>query len=124
MELRSLQSYVSACREAIRSIRVEIERFSGSERDHEILARIRRRLVKICRDADSHQFDDLYQIALAIQKQLLDLDHGIQKWSVDLASAIDDGLAMLSVLLEECEDEFRRRLKVSDVLKQLSQPAK
>jgi hypothetical protein len=123
IELHSLHNYVDSCQESIRDIRMEIEFLSGQASNNEILVRIGKKLGKICLDTDGWQFDDLYQIACAVQRQLLDLELGIQKWGGPLAKAIDEGLTMLSVLLEECENDFLRRLSVNDFLMHLSQPA-
>jgi hypothetical protein len=123
LELSSLQIYVDSCQEAVRDIRLAIEFLGGEASDHEILQRIVKKLGKFCLDADGWQFDDLYQIAFAIQTQLADLELGIKTWDSVLAKTIDEGLNLLSVLLKQCESDYRHQRSVSDWLVQLSQPA-
>jgi hypothetical protein len=115
LRLRTLFEYVEACQKTLNEIRADfyLAQQSSSE-SLDILQRTAQRLGRFCVDADSWRFNDLHDVASGLQMLLLDSRNRSQ--SEQFWRALNRGLGMLSALLDQCENDFRRRLAVADML--------
>lgn len=78
-------------------------------------------LGKICIEADSWGFDDLYEVAQGLQ--ILLLKCGDRIGSDALRELLDRGLTLLSALLGQCERDLYWRLAIADLLESLDHAA-
>jgi hypothetical protein len=114
LKLRGLYEYLDLSRQTLDMIRRDLVlRESGAD-GFERLHRASERLERFCVEADSWGFNALYEIALSLQMLLLNAGGRIRDngfWE-----ALQQGLGMLSALLEQCERDFRWRLATADTL--------
>ena len=114
IRLRELYEYVENGRRILSEINEDLEHFESHPEDEAHLHEASGRLEKFCLEADSWGFSALYQIGMGVQVLLLDFGNRIQNnvfWNT-----MSRGLAMLSVLLEQCENDYRWRLAVAETL--------
>ena len=114
LELRALFDYVESCRKALRDIEKDLsllETYPGSSL---YWKRAAERLESFCIESDSWGFDSLYEISLSLQLLLLESESRVRR--ADFWEALRRGLAVLSALLDQCENDFRRRLAIADTL--------
>jgi hypothetical protein len=105
---------VDAGQAALKEIRAELCIFESNPDDFVRHKRASEQLCRFCREADTWGFDDLYRIALALQRLLLasrDRARGRPYWQ-----AVFRGLEMLSALLQQCESDFQWGLAIDDML--------
>jgi hypothetical protein len=117
LKLRELYEYVENCLGVLGEIRKDLSLFESNPEDGTILHKASERLEHFCIESDSWGFNALYQIGLSLQMLLLNAGSRIQDgvfWN-----ALNSGLAMLSALLEQCENDFRWRLATADMLDSL-----
>ena len=114
LQLRSLYQYVDACQKTLNEIRADFYLSQSSPESLDVLQKAAQRLGRFCIDADSWGFSDLYDVASGLQVLLLDSRNRAQSDSFWVV--LNRGLGMMSALLEQCENDFRRRLAVADML--------
>jgi hypothetical protein len=111
LRLRSLYEYLDFCRQTLDEIPQDIASTD--------ILRATERLERFCIEADSWGFDALYEIGLGLQMLLLNAGGRVHSHS--FRDALRRGLSTLSALLEQCENDFRRRLATADTLDAISQ---
>ncbi len=83
-----------------------------------ILSKAAKRLGRFCQDADSWGFHSLDDVALGLQKLLLEsFDRAV---SIRLWMVLERGLNLLLDLVDSLEDDFRKGLAVKDVLESMN----
>jgi hypothetical protein len=120
LTLNSIHGYIDSCEQTLRGIRSGIALLNAQPDDRAILRQITEKLGNICLSADAWGFEDPCRIAAKILRLLFDLDGGLLQWSVRLIKVLDEGLSLLSSLLRDCEDSYRREFAIADLLSSLS----
>jgi hypothetical protein len=119
LQLRSLYEYLDGCKAILDQIHADVSFFESHPGALECLQRAAGRLKGFCMDAESWGFDALYEVALRLQTLLLRSSSQVG-WD-NHRYLLYKGLAMLSSLLGQCENEFRRKQAVSEMLETLDQ---
>lgn len=119
VQIRSLREYVSQSREILDQIRTGVAGLEKNRENPEILLKITALLGRFHLEANSWGLHDLYDVAFALQKTLLE-SCGSEKYP-SFWNAVYKGLAMMSTLLEQCESDLRRKFEIADVLERLYQ---
>ena len=114
LKLRSLYQYVDFCKQTLEEIQRDLVLCESGPECSMHLKKASERLGKFCVEADSWDFGNLYQIAFGLQTLLLNA--GGRAQSNRFWEALQRGLSMLSILLEQCERDFRLRLAAADTL--------
>ncbi len=117
IRLKELYDYVDASRKALRDIRMD---FALLEPDPDCPASLRasERLQKFYLEAANWRFDSLYEISRSLQ--ILVIESRGRVWGDDLGKVLNDGIEMLSTLLEQCESEFQLELAIADMLDRIN----
>jgi len=119
IRLRELYEYVENSRTILSEVNEDLGLFESHPEDVLHLHKASERLEQFCLEADGWGFSALYQIGMAVQVLLLDFGNRLQDnvfWNT-----MSRGLAMLSVLLEQCENDYRWRLAVAETLDSIDQ---
>jgi len=119
LRLRELYDYVEFCRGTLGEIARDLALLESDPEDFAALRQACDRLKRFCLEADSWGFTALYQIGTGLQVLLLRFGSGTQDnafWNT-----LNRGLGMLSVLIGQCESEFRSRIAVADTLDSFDQ---
>ena len=103
-QLRVLREYADYCRTALDEIREDLNRCEMDSGDSALLYETAKKLGRFCMDADSWGFDSLYDTGLDLQTILL--KSGDQVLDESFWRSINDGLTMLSVLVEKYEADI------------------
>ena len=112
--LRALYAYLDSCRATLDEIRADLSfNFAADAGARQPLQRAVERLGGFCMDADSWGFDELYKAAIKLQVQLMDF--GSQARGDDYWDSLRRGLSLMAVLLDQCDNEYRRRLMISEM---------
>jgi hypothetical protein len=119
LKLRALYGYIDSCRLTLSGIERELSFHGSNQGGSANVKRAAEGLGKFCVEADSWGFNALYEIAFGLQMLLLNKGGRIQ--SDNFRKTLERGLAMLSALLEQCENDFFWRLAVADMLDCLDQ---
>jgi hypothetical protein len=119
LRLRSLHQYVESCRQALDGLQRDLVLYESSSEGSAHLQRASERLEWFCIEADSWGFNALYEIAFSLQMLLL--NSGGYAQSTGFWESLQRGLGMLSVLLEQCEQDFHWRLAIADTLDCINQ---
>ncbi len=119
LKLRPLSEYVNHCRSILNDIHTDFAQLEMDPGNLSILSKASKRLGRFYLDADSWGFHSLYDVALELQKLLL--ESGGRVRSIHLWDSLNRGLTMLSAMVDQCETDFRRSLAVNDVLECLNQ---
>ena len=114
LRLRELYVYLETCRTNLKEIRRELSLFESGPDNTKNLEKAAQRLGAFCIEADSWGFSALYEIGLSLQLLLLNSGGNTQR--TKLREALNRGLETMSVLIEQCGSDFRRRLTVADTL--------
>ncbi len=122
--LHSLHDYVLECEDSLNEIRASIECLAPDAAEPAVLRRIAARLGKICMDADGWGFNRIYRLSQAIQTLVFDVYTGNRGWTAQVAQGVQRGLAILSSILRECENNFRLTLEMAEFLEALPQLGK
>ena len=121
LRLRALYEYIDGCRAALDAIRADLSLFDPRSGNLEPLRRAARRLGNLSLEADGWGFDSVYELASRLQ--ILLMEYGWRP-GVDFWGPVGGALDMLSILLDQCEGDYRRRLEVADLLDCLDQAAR
>jgi hypothetical protein len=118
IKLKEFHDYMDACRTALNDIRID---FSLLDPDPCCPAsfRVSERLQKFYLEADSWQLDSLVEIPRSLQLMIIESRGRV--WGEEFWTALYCGLAMLSMLLDQCESEFYCRLAIVDMLDRINQ---
>ena len=119
LKLRELYAFIDTSRTALNDIRRDLSLFSSTSEDSCNLQKISAQLGHFCTEADNWGFDALYQVGLRLQMALLNCSSRLQEDI--LWNTLNRALAMLSALLEQCENDIRWRLAIADMLDSLDQ---
>ena len=119
LKLRELYEYLEISRAILVEIQTDLSLLESNPEDPVNLQRASERLESFCIEADSWGFNSLYEIGLGLQMLLINSGNHIQSDAV--WDTINRGLAMLSALLEQCEEDFRWRLAIADMLDSINQ---
>jgi hypothetical protein len=114
LKLRALYEYVEDSRNALNDIKMHLSMLESNPGCSACLKTASQRLGDFCIEADSWGFDSLYETSLGLQTLLLDSSGHVE--GEDFWKALNRGLTVLSVLLDQCEGDFRQRLAISDLL--------
>jgi hypothetical protein len=106
--LREIRDYVFQCHSILDEIVNDFDGFRINPEDSGFLSRTAERLGRICLESDSWGFDFLYDEAFTLQKIILE-SSGSESNS-HFQDIIPKSLARLSMLVEQCELDFRRQL--------------
>ncbi len=121
LKMRALYEYVDSSRATLDEIRRDLSLELYEPAFPVDLQRASERLGKFCIDADSWGFDSLYKVALGVQMLLLNSGGRIPH--VGFREALRRSLAILPLLLEQCERDFCWRLAIADLLESFDQVA-
>jgi hypothetical protein len=119
LKLRELYEYLEISRAILVEIQTDLSLLESNPEDPVNLQRASERLESFCIEADSWGFNSLYEIGLGLQMLLINSGNHIQSDAV--WDTLNRGLAMLSALLEQCEEDFRWRLAIADMLDSINQ---
>ena len=119
LKLRELYEYLEISRAILVEIQTDLSLLESNPEDPANLQRASERLESFCIEADSWGFNSLYEIGLGLQMLLINSGNHIQSDAV--WDTLNRGLAMLSALLEQCEEDFRWRLAIADMLDSINQ---
>jgi hypothetical protein len=119
LKLRELYEYLEISRTILVEIQTDLSLLESNPEDPVNLQRASERLESFCIEADSWGFNSLYEIGLGLQMLLINSGNHIQSDAV--WDTLNRGLAMLSALLEQCEEDFRWRLAIADMLDSINQ---
>ena len=119
LKLRELYEYLEISRAILAEIQTDLSLLESNPEDPVNLQRASERLESFCIEADSWGFNSLYEIGLGLQMLLINSGNHIQSDAV--WDTLNRGLAMLSALLEQCEEDFRWRLAIADMLDSINQ---
>jgi hypothetical protein len=119
LKLRELFVFIDASRAALNDIRRDLSFIPATSGDSCNLQKISAHLGHFSTEADNWGFDALYQVGSRLQVALLNCSDRLQEDI--LWNTLNRALAMLSALLEECENDFRWRLAIADMLDSLDQ---
>jgi hypothetical protein len=114
LKLLAIREYADNSRNILGEIREYLSFVESNPEGLTNLQKASEKLGKLSIEADSWRFDYLYEITQGLQLFLLNAGGRIKSRSS--RETIDRGLAMLSVLLDRCEDDFRWRLAVADTV--------
>jgi hypothetical protein len=114
LKLMAIREYADNSRNILGEIREYLSFVESNPESLTSLQKASERLGKLSIEADSWRFDYLYEIAQGLQLFLLNAGSRIKGKSN--RETINRGLAMLSALLDRCEDDFRWRLAVADTV--------
>jgi hypothetical protein len=103
-QLRVLREYADNCRTVLDEIREDLNRYEMDFGNSDLLYEAAKKLGRFCMDADSWGFDALYGIGLALQTMLL--KSGEQVRDESWWRSVNNGLAMLSILVEKYETDI------------------
>jgi hypothetical protein len=118
LTLEPLSEYVNHCRSVLNDIHTDFAQLEMDPGNLSILSKVSERLGGFCLDADSWGFHSLYDVALGLQKRLL--ESGGRVRSIRLKDSLNRGLTMLSAMIDQCETDFHRSLVVDEVLECLT----
>ncbi len=117
-ELKLLGEYVDHCRLMLNDIHTDLIQLRMDPSNPVILSKAAKRLGRFCQDADSWGFHSLDDVALGLQKLLLEsFDRAV---SIRLWMVLERGLNLLLDLVDSLEDDFRKGLAVKDVLESMN----
>ena len=119
LKFRELYDYVAAGQESLKELRMDLSHLESNPGSSQHLKSASERLGNMCIDADSWGFDSIYEIALGLQMLLL--DGGWKEQKNDFWEALNRGLAMIAALLEQCENNFRWKLAITDTIEFIKQ---
>jgi hypothetical protein len=114
LKLRSLYEFVDAGQATLKEIRAHLSLFKSNPGDSASLKRAFMQLNRLCIEVDSWGFDELYKVAHALQRLLMDSEH--RTYGRPFWEAFFGGLDMLSALLEQCESNFRWGVAIDEQL--------
>ena len=114
LKLRELYDYVAVSQETLKELRMDLSLLESHPGSSQYLKKASERLGNICMDADSWDFNSIYEIAFSLQMLLL--DSGWQEQKNGFWEAVNQGLTMISALLDQCENDFRWKLAIADTL--------
>jgi hypothetical protein len=114
--LRAFHGYINECDEIIRRIRAEIAFMNSGDVDLAVLRSIMEKLEKLCFQADCWHFEELYWAAFQMKERLLELESPAQTPCRCSEKTLDNGMEMLARILHECENNYRLRLTMADIL--------
>jgi hypothetical protein len=103
-QLRVLREYTDHCRTVLDEIREDLNGCEMEPGNSAILYETAKKLGRFCMDADSWGFDSLYNIGLALQTMLLKAGEHVRDES--WGRSVNNGLAMLSILVEKYETDI------------------
>jgi hypothetical protein len=106
LKLRELYEFVENSSNILNDIRDELSSLN--------LQRASERLEKLCLEADSWGFNSIYEVGQGLQMLLLNSNGHVP--TPNFRETLDRGLATLSGLLDQCENDFRWRLATVDTL--------
>ena len=119
LQLKPLRKYVNECRSALDDIQINFEHFKMKPDNPSVLSRIAKQLGLFYMEADSWGFNSLYDVAQALQKFIL--ENSGRDWNNRSWEAFRKGLDVLSILVQRCETDFRRRFVIDETLDCLKQ---
>jgi len=122
LKLKELYRYIDICRTLLSEIRINLSLYESNPEDASPLQRASELLESFCFEADSWGFNSLYEIGLGLQMLLI--SPGKRLKSEVLWDTVSRGLDLLSVLLQQCETDFRWRLAIADMLDSINQVAR
>jgi len=120
LTLRALYANIDECDEIIRHVRADIAFMDNGDVAHQILRSIIERLGKLSLFADCWHFEELYWAAFQMQQRLLELEAVAQIPRTCSEKTLDNGMEMLARILHECENNYRLRLSMADVLEDIA----
>lgn len=103
-QLRVLREHADYCRTVLAEIREDLNRCEMDSGDSTLLYNTAKKLGRFCLDADSWGFDSLYDTGLALQTILLKSGERVRDES--FWRSVNNGLTMLSILVEKHENEI------------------
>lgn len=114
IRMRALYEYVDASIESLQEIRARLDPSQAGPKPKEAVAWAIARLGRICLDADNWGHDEFYRLAAGLQRALM--ESGGAVWTGSFAFLVEKALRMLSALVSEWDQDFRRTLAISDLL--------
>ena len=118
---RSLLQYIENGRATLREIREDFYLSQSKPDDTTCMQRAARRLALFSADTDEWGFDLIYKVAFGLQVLLV---HSFNKTHDDCFwEILNQGLELLSSLLNQCEYDYRQRITVTDVLESFERAA-
>jgi hypothetical protein len=117
--LKPLYEYLDSCHATLGQIRSDLSEYYANPASGDCLRRAAARLGEFCIDADSWDFDAIYDVAQGVQTLLL--NSAEQFAAEDFGEALNRGLNLLSVLLQRCQGDFQLKLAVDETLKFMKQ---
>jgi hypothetical protein len=114
LKLLAIHEYVDNSRNILGEIHEYLSFVESNPEGSINLQKASEKLGKFVMEADSWGFSSIYEVAQGLQMFLLNSGGRIKNKAG--RESIDNGLAMLSALLERCETDFRWRLAIDETL--------
>ena len=113
-KLAELSRYLERCAATLQDVREELALSSPGFKSDASLQRACGLLSELSFDADGWGFDCLCEVASGLQHVLLAYRNN--NWNLHSAEVVVDALEMISSIVGQCEEEYRRRMAVSHLL--------
>ncbi len=112
--LRALCGYLDGCAATIQEIRARLAPMQPDAKSRDAVDWSLARLGRICLEADSWGYDELYLVAAGLQRLLMESRNA--GWTARLGKVVDRSLSAMSSLVSNWDLEFRRSLELGELI--------
>jgi hypothetical protein len=120
IRLRALYEYLDQCAKTVQEIRQILGPLQPGARSRERVSQANALLGRISLDADSWGHNDLYMVAAGLERFLMEARD--EPWNARFCDLVARGLAVMSALVSNWDQEFRHSLSVGELLDAFNSP--